>query len=145
MRKFIQLVLLYALLWTSAAFAADDQQLLPADQAFPFSAVVESSDGQPTTLIVEWTIADGYYLYQNKFSFKPALSTVRFGDPVYPASTIMHDEFFGEVKIHRAVTQVRIPLFTDAETPSQFKVDIGFQGCADIGICYPPQTEHVHY
>ena len=143
MRKVVQLVLLYALLWTSAAFAADDQQLLPADQAFPFSAVVESSDGQPTTLIVEWTIVNGYYLYQKKFSFKPTLSTVRFGDPVYPASTVMHDEFFGEVKIHRAVTQVRIPLFTDAEIPSQLEVDIGFQGCADIGICYPPQTEHV--
>ncbi len=108
MCKVARLVLLYALLWTSAAFAADEQQLLPADQAFPFSAVIESSDGQPTTLIVEWTIADGYYLYQKKFSFKPALSTVRFGDPVYPDSTIMHDEFFGEVKIHRAVTQVRL-------------------------------------
>ena len=144
MCSIVRLVLLFALLWTSAVFGADDQQLLSVDQAFPFSATIEKpADGQPATLIVEWTIADGYYLYQKKFSFKSPLASVRFGDAVYPDSKIMQDEFFGEVKIHRALTQVLIPVFMDTATPSQIELDIGFQGCADIGICYPPQTERV--
>jgi thiol:disulfide interchange protein DsbD len=143
MCKLARLVLLYALLWTSAAFAGDDQQLLSVDQAFPFSATIQQSDGQSNTLIVEWKIADGYYLYQKKFSFKSPLASVRFGDPVYPDSTTMQDEFFGEVKIHRGLTQVRIPVSMDVAAPSQLELDIGFQGCADIGICYPPQTERI--
>ncbi|MEE9425251.1 MAG: protein-disulfide reductase DsbD [Methylococcales bacterium] len=144
MCRVVRLVLLYALLlWTSAAFAGDDQQLLSVDQAFPFSATIEQSDGQSNTLIVEWKIADGYYLYQKKFSFKSPLASVHFGDPVYPDSKIMQDEFFGEVKIHRGLTQVRIPVSMDVAAPSRLELDIGFQGCADIGICYPPQTERI--
>ncbi len=141
MCRVTRLVLLFLLVWCSSAFAEDDQQLLLVEQAFPFSARVEKPAGQPATLVVEWKIADGYYLYQKKFSVKSTLATVRFGDPVYPDAKIMHDEFFGEVKIHRALTQVRIPIFVDSPAPSSLELDIGFQGCADIGICYPPQTE----
>ncbi|MEE9413171.1 MAG: protein-disulfide reductase DsbD [Methylococcales bacterium] len=138
-----RLVLLFTLLWTFVVLAANDQQLLSVDEAFPFSAAIEKPDEQPATLIVEWTIADGYYLYQKKFSVKSPDSSVHFGDPVFPDSKIMQDEFFGEVKIHRGATQVRIPVSMDVVGPSRLELDIGFQGCADIGICYPPQTEHV--
>ena len=143
MCRIARLILLFFLFLLCTGFSNTQQELLSVDQAFPYSVSIDHSDAQSTTLNVEWNIADGYYLYQKKFSFKTPDSNIKFGDPVFPDSKVMQDEFFGEVKIHRGLTQIRIPVESSSTPPSRLDLEIGFQGCADIGICYPPQTQRV--
>ncbi|MCH9696943.1 MAG: protein-disulfide reductase DsbD [Gammaproteobacteria bacterium] len=143
MCKTTRLIVLAAFFIVCNGFSNTQPELLTAQQAFPFTARIESGSDQSAHLVVKWTIADGYYLYQKKFKFVSQNPAVQFGHPKFPASTTMQDEFFGEVKIHRDQTTVSIPIETQASPLTPLAVSIGFQGCADIGICYPPQTQQI--
>ncbi len=143
MCRIARLALFFALFWQCVCFAGNQQELLPVDQAFPFSVSIDQSDTHLKTLIVEWDIADGYYLYQKKFGFKSRQPEVTVGNPVFSDFSILQDEFFGEVKIHRQITQVRLPVVYDSLQSPFLELEVHFQGCADIGICYPPQTRNV--
>jgi thiol:disulfide interchange protein len=118
---------------------AQQPAFLEVDQAFAFFI---SLDG-PDTISVHWTIAPGYYLYAEKFSFAisdPELaSTVLI--PVLPAGTKHEDEFFGEVTVYFGQTRAVLRLPDDS--PDQFTLTIGFQGCAEAGLCYPPALRDV--
>ena len=130
------LILLFALFHTPLALAVMDDEPLPPDQAFAFSARVDGAD----TVIAEWRIADGYYLYQDKLKFSTDTPGVRLGDIALPPGKVKNDEFFGRVTTYRKHLQVEIPLLRDTQGPLTLKLTVQSQGCADIGICYPPQT-----
>ena len=134
---FLQLIFLcfIALLTQSPALLADEV-LLPPDQAFNISAKAVSSD----QLEISWDIAEGYYLYRNKMQFISKTDPIPTVTPVFPEGKTKHDENFGDVIIYR--NSLKIPVSLVAETPATaIKLLVQYQGCADRGICYPPQKK----
>ncbi|MGE6388517.1 protein-disulfide reductase DsbD [Pseudomonas sp. NPDC078416] len=81
-----------------------------------------------------WQIADGYYLYQQRLKFE-GLSQGQ--QPVLPTGEDHHDEYFGQQQVYRQGLELTIP----ASASGQIKVS--WQGCADAGLCYPPQSQRV--
>jgi len=118
---------LFLLLFAVPGLAQAEEPLAP-EQAFRFAA--RATDAR--TLEVRWQIADGYYLYRNKFKF--ALEGGTLGVPVLPSGTMKDDELFGKIETYRK--EVRILLPFEAAGPVTLKVVS--QGCWDGGICYPP-------
>lgn len=107
---------------------------LPVDQAFELQPL-EVRDG---TLVVGWRIAKDYYLYRHRLKFtlvEPAGGTLAAAD--LPAGEKHMDEHFGETEVYRNLLEVRFPLPV-GKMPIKMKVV--YQGCADAGLCYPPQT-----
>jgi len=119
-----------------AALAAAPE-LLPPERAFAFSARGLDS----STVEARFAVANGYYLYREKmrFSVEPLPSS---GAPALPAGLIKDDAFFGRVETYRGEVVVRLPLDRPA-AGSQVTVKAESQGCADIGVCYPPQVQQV--
>jgi thioredoxin:protein disulfide reductase len=114
--------------------ASSEPPLLRAEQAFRYSAEVR--DGE---VVISWQVADGYYLYQDRFGFRSLDPAVELGEPKLPAGILYEDEFFGEGYIHRGDFEIRIPA-PGAPSAGTLPLEIKSQGCADIGVCLPPQT-----
>jgi len=111
-------------------FGASGAELLEHEKAFRFSA--QARDG---AVEVSFAIADGYYLYRDKFRFAAEGNPqVRLGAPQLPAGIRHKDEFFGEVETYRRSVSIRIP----AEGQGRFDLKVTSQGCADVGVCYVP-------
>jgi thiol:disulfide interchange protein DsbD len=125
--------LLVALL-TVPAYAADG--LLDPGAAFRFSAKIVD----PGTVQVRYQIADGYYMYRDRFHFATTDGSVTFGAPHFPAGKIKEDEFFGKVEIYRGALVIDLP-FADSVRGGGFSLKVVSQGCADIGVCYTPLTQ----
>ena len=105
-------------------------EFLPVEKAFVFTSErLESGETQ-----LYWQITDGYYLYQKRLKFDGLPAELH---PVLPEGESHSDEFFGEQQVYRQGLELKIP----AGATGQIKV--GFQGCADAGLCYPPQTQVV--
>ncbi|HEX6136836.1 MAG TPA: protein-disulfide reductase DsbD domain-containing protein [Casimicrobiaceae bacterium] len=111
-------------------------KLLPPEQAFRLSA--RALD--PSTVEARFDVADGYYLYRDKMRF--TIEPVAAGATELPPGKPKHDEFFGDVETYRGVVVVRIPLAKPA--PGQtLTVHADSQGCADVGVCYPPNPQQL--
>jgi thiol:disulfide interchange protein DsbD len=122
-----------ALVLPLAAAAAEDDFLDP-EKAFAFSARVLDA----RTIEARWTIADGYFMYREKVSFA-ADSGVALGTPELPRGKVKFDTNFNkEVETHRGELVVRIPV---AAGSGAFTLTAHSQGCADRGLCYPPQAQ----
>ena len=107
---------------------------LPVDQAFELQPL-ETRDGQ---LLVSWRIAKDYYLYRHRLKFSLVEPTgATLAAAVVPTGEKHMDEHFGATEIYRERLEVRFPL-PAGKTPVKLKVV--YQGCADAGLCYPPQT-----
>lgn len=113
-----------------------DEELLPADQAFAFSASMADDH-----IRAVWDIRDGYYLYKSKIRFTTEAEGVQLGEPRLPAGKRKHDEFFGDIETYRSQVVVEVPVTRSAGAPADFQLKASSQGCADIGVCYPPQTQ----
>lgn len=113
--------------------AVHAQEPLEPDQAFRFSAQV--IDAQ--TVEVRWDIAPGYYMYREKFSF--SVEPGSLGKVDLPPGHVKEDENFGRVETYRDVLRVQLPL---SNATGRITLGATSQGCADIGVCYPPQ-KHV--
>ena len=118
------------------ALAAGDELLEP-EKAFGMStrAVDES------TVEVSFAIADGYYMYRDRFKF--ALEGLgaggfKLGAPDFPAGIRKKDEFFGEVETYRRQVTIRLPVERNGATGDTLKLSVTSQGCADAGVCYVP-------
>ena len=109
-------------------FAQPD--FLPVNKAFVFSA--EPLPSGETRL--QWKIADTYYLYQKRFKFD-GLDPAK--NPVLPQGLEHSDEFFGATQVYRDSVAIVIPAGTSGQ------VKVSWQGCADAGLCYPPQSQTV--
>lgn len=89
---------------------------------------------------VKFNIAEGYYLYQKKFSYETDESTITLGAPNYPEPKIHEDDFFGKSNVYRDSVSIPLPITNNGKAKS-FNFTVGFQGCADLGLCYPPSTK----
>lgn len=116
---------------------AASPDLLPPERAFALSARGLDS----STVEARFAVADGYYLYREKlrFSIEPlSLSSA----PALPAGIVKEDAFFGRVETYRGEVVVRLSLERPA-AGSTVTLKAESQGCADIGVCYPPQMQQV--
>lgn len=112
--------------------ARAETELLPPDQAFR-ATLVQTGE---RTLEVQFSVAPGYYLYRDRISF--ALQPEQALLARLPTGEIKDDPSFGKVEVYHR--DVAAELKTPATLPSDARLTIRFQGCADAGICYPPQT-----
>ena len=117
--------------------AAAGPKLLEPERAFAFS--VQALDDK--TVEARFAIANGYYLYREKLRFTvepPAVAAA----PSLPPGKIKDDEFFGKVETYRGQLAVKLALQEPAPGASVV-VRAESQGCADAGVCYPPQVQAV--
>jgi thiol:disulfide interchange protein DsbD len=112
-----------------------DDELLEPEQAFQFAA--RAIDAR--TLEVHFAIADGYYMYRDKFRFAlEGAEGVTLGAPQLPPGIRKKDEFFGEVETYRKSVSVQLPLERSNKAAHAVQLNVTSQGCADIGVCYTP-------
>lgn len=121
------------LLWLTCGQATEP---LPMEQAFQFSA----TNSNNTSVLLQWKIAPGYYLYRDKTEINSTDTHLTLGEAQWPEGKIHQDEFFGSQVIYDTDAQVPIPYNADAQT-THFTVR--YQGCATAGFCYPPVTQDV--
>ena len=107
---------------------------LPVRSAYKVNLAAE--DGQ---LTVRFEIAPDYYLYRDRLGFESASPGVTLGKASLPVGIDHEDEFFGKQVIYRNLAEVGVPVTFDG-APRDFDVRVRLQGCADGGLCYPPQT-----
>lgn len=141
MRTFLLFSLLWAgLLQPVQAFSfsanplladnAPQAEFLTVEQAFELS--VEPQANGDTLL--RWDIAPGYYLYQHRMQFSGLPAGV---EPELPPGLAYSDEYFGDSQIYRERLELILPAGHSAS------IQVGWQGCADAGLCYPPQTRQI--
>jgi len=118
-----------------STFLQAQEELLPADKAFAFKANVVNNE-----IVLDWNVAEGYYLYKEKIKISSDFSS-QLGVAKFPPAKIKNDEFFGKVGVYRKSVKVKIPVL-EGETDSLL-LNVTFQGCADLGVCYPPITKTV--
>jgi thiol:disulfide interchange protein DsbD len=134
-------VLAYALPVSAQSFAnpatpglnsAPQVEFLPVDEAFKLNVIQLDAN----RLQVEWVNAESYYLYKHRFGFD-ADGGVKLAAAEFPKGYTKQDEFFGEVEVFYHNLLLNIPFDGDG---SPFELSVSYQGCADAGLCYPPQT-----
>jgi thiol:disulfide interchange protein DsbD len=109
-------------------------EFLPVDQAFEIQPL-EVRHGK---LHVEWRIAKGYYLYRERLKFTlEAPAGAALGAPALPRGEQHEDDYQGKTEVYRQTLAAELPL---PQGKGPVKLAVGYQGCADAGLCYPPQT-----
>lgn len=130
--------LVWALLCVAPRFAMG-ADFLPPEQAFRFTAGRVDAH----TVAIHFDVEDGYYMYRERFSFSASSANVRLLAPAYPATERKFDETFGkDVDIYRKGVTIELP-FDEESAPGAWVLRVTSQGCADAGICYPPQHHDV--
>ncbi|MFS8063014.1 MAG: protein-disulfide reductase DsbD domain-containing protein [Luteimonas sp.] len=119
----------------SPALAVSETDLLPVDDAFALTASAPSRG----RIELGWRIADGYYLYRHRIAVQPVNSAFKSNPLQLPRGAKHHDEFFGEVETYRQ-TLVAVQTGAAATGVEVVTLRVKYQGCADVGVCYPPQT-----
>ncbi|MEL7560367.1 protein-disulfide reductase DsbD [Stutzerimonas chloritidismutans] len=108
---------------------------LPVRQAFRLNLI----DASPEQVKLRFVAAEGYYLYRHQFKFKTNTPGVVIGEANLPAGEQKTDDYFGEVEVYYGVLDVELPIRNPQNQP--FTLQVTYQGCADKGLCYPPETE----
>lgn len=134
-QRFLTLILL---LCSTSVFAGlfdapGRSNFIPADRAFVFDFQQNQHD-----LNLSWQVKDGYYLYRKQVSITPANATL--GEPQLPAGEWHEDEFYGKSEIYR--NRLTVPV-TVNQASQGATLTVTYQGCADAGFCYPPETKVV--
>ena len=125
---------LLALVLLLSGYVYAEEDLLEPEKAFLYSA----RQIEPGKVEARFQIAPNYYLYRDKIRFS-ADSGVKLGEAVLPAGKVKQDEYFGRVETYRGDIKVSVPFKYADGIPKTFKLKAEFQGCADVGVCYPPQ------
>ncbi|MEK1838143.1 MAG: protein-disulfide reductase DsbD [Pseudomonas sp.] len=148
MRRLLCLLFLVLALPASAAGLLDSRpsstlgsinnsaDFLPVREAFQLS-LVEST---PQSIKLRFVATEGYYLYRHRFQFHAAPADIGLGAAQLPKGEQKHDEFFGDVEVYHGILDVELPR-TDSRA---FTLVVTYQGCADKGLCYPPETERLN-
>ncbi|HAT7688500.1 protein-disulfide reductase DsbD [Enterobacter cloacae] len=134
-QRFLTLILL---LCSTSVFAGlfdapGRSNFIPADQAFVFDFQQNQHD-----LNLTWQVKEGYYLYRKQVSITPAHASV--GALQLPAGEWHEDEFYGKSEIYRQHLSVPV---TVQQADKGATLTVTYQGCADAGFCYPPETRIV--
>ncbi|MBT8419280.1 MAG: protein-disulfide reductase DsbD N-terminal domain-containing protein [Gammaproteobacteria bacterium] len=143
-------------------------EFLPPDEAFsPPHIEIETHN----SFAIRWRVADGYYLYQDRFRFKLAQSRgIKLGHPEIPRGMDKDlGDGFGPMAVLQGNVAVTLPIiFRDDDvarrtpedgeqgkssdssptgaTPERIttlEITVGYQGCAEAGFCYPPITKNL--
>jgi thiol:disulfide interchange protein DsbD len=125
-------MLLVQLLLIQAASGKDD--FLPPERAYRYATRVEGD-----RVIVAWTIEPGYYLYKKKMGVVSGAANVQVAEPLWPKGEDHTDEYFGTQEIYRGKVEVPVPFTIAGTRPAKLGLELRLQGCADAGLCYPPQ------
>jgi thiol:disulfide interchange protein DsbD len=143
-----KLLFILALFVSLPGFAADplpaggQDELLEPDQAFSLSTRVVDAG----TLEAKWVIADGYYLYRDKFKFDVIKGDSRLLSPKFPKGKRKTDPLFGEVETYLHSVIVQLPLKRAGATAENLTLRITAQGCNEpVGVCYPPITKEISF
>ncbi|MCP1631046.1 thiol:disulfide interchange protein DsbD [Citrobacter amalonaticus] len=134
-QRILTLILLFCSTSTFAGLfdAPGRSSFVPADQAFAFDFQQNQHD-----LNLTWQVKDGYYLYRKQVSITPARAEI--AEVTLPAGVWHEDEFYGKSEIYR--NTLTIPV-TISQAQSGATLTVTYQGCADAGFCYPPESKTV--
>lgn len=128
----VWLALIWSVVATASAQTITANDLLPVEDAFALEA--ERTDD---ALVLTWAIAPGYYLYRH--AFEVSSEQAELGEPQIPQGEVTTDEFFGETETYRERVRVVVPMQT--APAGVIDVRVVSQGCADLGVCYPPHRQ----
>ena len=117
--------------------ANNQADFLPVEQAFQLELREASSEA----VTLRFINAEGYYLYQHRFSFSSDTPKVSLDQAELPAGTPKTDEYFGDVTVYYGITDIRIPINNPEK--QGFNLVVGYQGCADKGLCYAPEIKRL--
>lgn len=139
------LVVFCALLFTLPPVMAADtsfdfgDESLTSEQAFALGQPALEGD----KLTIQWVVAPDHYLYKDKFLvkvFDPQGVTV--GEPELPSGEVKQDEFFGKIEAIHDLAAIHLPVKrTEAGKAGSFVLELGWQGCAENVLCYPPELK----
>ena len=134
-QRILTLILLLCSTSTFAGLfdAPGRSQFVPADRAFVFDFQQNQHD-----LNLSWQVKDGYYLYRKQISITPSQADI--AEVKLPPGVWHEDEFYGKSEIYRK--QLNIPVTVNQATTGA-TLTVTYQGCADAGFCYPPETKTV--
>ncbi len=133
-QRILTLILLFCSTQVYAGlFDSQKSQFVPVDSAFAFDF-----QQQGNSLGLNWQIKPGYYLYRQQISVTPAQATV--GALNLPAGEWHEDEFYGKTEIYKHQLSVTLPV---SEAAQGATLRVTYQGCAEAGFCYPPETKVV--
>ena len=134
-QRILTLILLLCSTSTFAGLfdAPGRSQFVPADRAFVFDFQQNQHD-----LNLSWQVKDGYYLYRKQISITPSQADI--AEIKLPPGVWHEDEFYGKSEIYRK--QLNIPV-TVNQAATGATLTVTYQGCADAGFCYPPETKTV--
>lgn len=126
----------FLLAWRPA-FALSEDDFLPPEQAFVFSAAMAT----PDTVELTYRIAPGYYMYRERFEFvADPQSAATLGPPAYPQGKVKYDPTFEkDMEVYYGSLTISVPIAGDRA----FTLRVTSQGCADAGLCYPPADHTV--
>ena len=136
-------------LWSLSASAqsslsdlmGETSEVLDPDVAFVLEVVPTGDNRATATILIE----DEHYLYREKTSFLlPNEPDVKITVSDLTPGKLKHDDFFGEVEVNRKIVTADL-LFEHQGASRNVELNVIYQGCADLGICYPPQTKVVNF
>lgn len=133
--------LLIALLCSPASaqlIGGNASELLTADEAF----IVNAELNEAGNIHANWFIAADYYLYRHQFKFTPLTAGLELGEAIIPPGKPKTDGVFGDVEVYYHSVDIEIPVL---KAPASFEVELRSQGCAEIGLCYPPQKKRMQF
>jgi thiol:disulfide interchange protein DsbD len=113
-----------------------EQEFLHPDQAFLLTPVVTAADSINVNVIV----AEGYYLYHDKFNFEIIEGTDSIDKQAVtiPDGKIKQDPSFGNVEVNIGVFDIQVPVVRETREETEITFQYGYQGCKDESLCYPP-------
>ncbi len=104
---------------------------LPVDEAFVLTVSRGAGEIQ-----LHWQVKPGYYLYKDRLGFSGQHIDAR---PTLPHGIEKYDEIFGDVEVYYSELLVELPVLPEMSEDNG-KITVEYQGCADAGLCYPPQN-----
>ncbi|WP_095144820.1 protein-disulfide reductase DsbD [Pseudomonas sp. Irchel s3b6] len=110
---------------------------LPVREAFQLSLV----EATPQSIKLRFVATEGYYLYRHRFQFRSEPADIDLGAVQLPPGEKKHDEYFGDVEVYHGILDVELP--RNSADSRAFTLVVTYQGCADKGLCYPPETERL--
>lgn len=150
MKKYLVHLILsgYFIFFSSFAAAIDESTLLTSELAFPLTVTLDS----PETLSLQWDIADGYYLYKKRIKLSTTIISLddsnsdnatteratQLGEAQFPVSLFIDDPAYKGVEVFRNTLIVKYALSGSETSFANTSLKIKYQGCADVGVCYPP-------
>ena len=120
------------------AVGRSDDHFVDVDTAFKVTA----SATAPDRIEVNFDVLEGYYLYRGKMKFSVVEGQpAGFGNPDLPKGEEKEDEYFGKQEVYHHDVTARLPVSRGSREAFTLPIKVTYQGCADAGLCYAPETK----